>query len=65
MNNDIPDKLSTLIDPIVKKAVKDAIANHAARGESIAFVEDGKIVTLPASVVIDLDRDRDNELAKK
>ena len=41
------------IDAIVKKAVRDAIANHAARGESISFVENGEIVTKPAADVIE------------
>ena len=62
MNNDIPDKLSTLIDPIVKKAVKDAIASHAERGELISISRDGKVVTLPAAEVI---KERSSSTVKK
>jgi len=51
------------IDRIVKKAVKDAIATHAARGESIAFVENGEVVTKPAIEV--LKQKQNSELAKK
>lgn len=40
------------IDPIVKKAVKDAIVDRAIRGELISISRDGKVVTLPAAEVI-------------
>ena len=62
MNNNIPDKLSTLIDPIVKKAVPKAIADRAERGELISYCKDGKVVTLPAAEVI---KERSSSTVKK
>lgn len=43
MNNSIPDKLSTICDPLFQKAVDEAIEQHRIKGESIAQGENGKV----------------------
>ena len=43
MNNSIPDKLSTICDPLFQKAVDEAIKQHRINGESIAQGENGKV----------------------
>lgn len=43
MNNSIPDKLSTICDPLFQKAVDEAIEQHRINRESIAQSENGKV----------------------
>ena len=43
MNNSIPDKLSTICDPLFQKAVDETIEQHRIKGESIAQGENGKV----------------------
>ena len=43
MNNSLPDKLSTLCDPLFQKAVDEALEQHRIRGESIAISVQGKV----------------------
>ncbi|MEM9274075.1 MAG: hypothetical protein AAGA80_14060 [Cyanobacteria bacterium P01_F01_bin.143] len=43
MKNSIPDKLSTLCDPLFQKAVDEAIEQHRIKGEAIAISENGKV----------------------
>ncbi|MEL6788458.1 MAG: hypothetical protein AAFO76_13875 [Cyanobacteria bacterium J06607_15] len=43
MNSSIPDKLSTICDPLFQKAVDEAIEQHRIKGESIAQSENGKV----------------------
>lgn len=54
MNNSIPDKLSTICDPLFKKAVNEAIEQHRIKGESIVQGEDGKVKIVNSEDIIPL-----------
>ncbi|MCC0179908.1 hypothetical protein I4641_23530 [Waterburya agarophytonicola K14] len=55
MTNPIPDKLSTLFDPIVQEAVDEAIEQHRTLGHAIAQSdEDGNVVEIQPKDIIPL-----------
>ncbi len=54
MNNSIPDKLSTLCDPLFQKAIDEAIEQHRIKGESIAISENGKVKIVPPEEITPL-----------
>ena len=54
MNNSIPDKLSTICDPLFQKAVDEAIEQHRINGESIAQSENGKVKIVNPEEIIPL-----------
>ena len=43
MNHNTDDRLSTKLNPLVQKAVDEAIEQHRIKGESIAIGENGKV----------------------
>ena len=54
MNNSIPDKLSTICDPLFQKAVDEAIEQHRINGESIAQGENGRVKIVNSEEIIPL-----------
>ncbi len=54
MNNSIPDKLSTLCDPLFQKAVDKAIEQHRIKGESIAVSENDQVKIIPPEEITPL-----------
>ena len=54
MNNSIPDRLSTICDPLFQKAVDEAIEQHRIKGESIAQGENGKVKITNSKDIIPL-----------
>lgn len=54
MNNFIPDKLSTICDPLFQKAVDEAIEQHRINGEPIAQGENGKVKIVNSEEIIPL-----------
>jgi hypothetical protein len=55
MNNSIPDKLSTLFDPLVEKAVDEAIEQHRLNGQAIAQSDDnGNVIIIQPEDIIPL-----------
>ncbi|MDJ0589328.1 MAG: hypothetical protein QNJ72_04925 [Pleurocapsa sp. MO_226.B13] len=54
MNNSIPDKLSTICDPLFQKAVDEAIEQHRIKGESIAQSENGRVKIVNSEEIIPL-----------
>ncbi|MEB3826040.1 hypothetical protein [Phormidium sp. CCY1219] len=44
------------IDAGIKKAVADAIEKHRKLGQSISICKDGKVVTIPADEIKNLDK---------
>ena len=54
MNNSIPDKLSTICDPLFQKAVDDVIEQHRFKGESIAQGEYGKVKIVNSEEIVPL-----------
>ena len=54
MNNPIPDKLSTICDPLFQKAVDEAIEQHRIKGEPIAQSENGKVKIVNPEEIIPL-----------
>ena len=51
MNNQIPDKLSTICDSLFEKAVDEAIEQHRIHGEAIAISQEGKVKIVPAEEI--------------
>ncbi len=54
MNNSLPDKLSTLCDPLFQKAVDEALEQHRIKGESIAISVQGKVKIIPPEEITPL-----------
>ena len=55
MNNPIPDKLSTLCDPIFEQAGDEAIEQHRLNGHAIAQSDDnGNVVIIQPVDIIPL-----------
>ena len=54
MNDSIPDKLSTICDPLFQKAVDEAIEQHRIKGESIAVGENSKVKIVSPEDIIPL-----------
>ena len=56
MNNPIPDKLSTICDPLFEKAVDEAVEQHRIKGESIAVGVNGKVKIVTSEEIIPLSK---------
>jgi hypothetical protein len=55
MNNFIPERLSTLCDPIFEQAVDEAIEQHRLNGNAIAQSDDdGNVVIIQPEDIIPL-----------
>ena len=55
MTNSIPDKLSTLFDPIFQEAVDEAIEQHRLNGHAIAQCdEDGNVIEIQSEDITPL-----------
>ncbi|MEM7557037.1 MAG: hypothetical protein AAF378_23695 [Cyanobacteria bacterium P01_A01_bin.84] len=54
MNNSIPDKLSTICDPLFEKAVDEAVEQHRIKGKSIAVGVNGKVKIVTPQEIIPL-----------
>jgi hypothetical protein len=54
MNHFLPNKLSTLFDPLCQKAIDKAIEQHRINGESIAVSENGKVRIIPPKEITPL-----------
>jgi hypothetical protein len=54
MNNSIPDKLSTIRDPLFQKAVDETIEQHRIKGESIVQGKNGKVKIVNSEDIIPL-----------
>ncbi len=54
MNHNIDDRLSTKLNPLVQKAVDEAIEQHRIKGESIAVSVRGKVKIVPPEEITPL-----------
>ena len=54
MNQNNDDRLSTKLNPLVQKAVDEAIEQHRIKGESIAVSENGQVKIIPPEEITPL-----------
>ncbi len=54
MNQNNDDRLSTKLNPLVQKAVDEAIEQHRIKGESIALGENGQVKIIPPEEITPL-----------
>ncbi len=54
MNQNNDDRLSTKLNPLVQKAVDEALEQHRIKGESIAVSENGRVKIIPPEEITPL-----------